>query len=93
MDRQLKFILSVIALALCVVAFQLNRLASVPTRGDWIRSAGIKDSTARRQSLMQLYSRTPVTWVHGGSVEVTNQVEIVGDVEVTNEPIVNVNRY
>lgn len=96
MDRQLKLILSVIALALCVVAFQLSRLASVPTRGDWIRAAGTKDSTARRERFMQLYARTPLTWVHGGSVEVSNEVEVVigreVDVFVTNEPTVIIGR-
>lgn len=89
MDRQLKLILSVIALALCVVAFQMSRLARVPTRGDWIRAASLKDTTERRARLMKLYTRTPVTWVHGGSIDIENEV----DVAVTNEPTVIISRY
>ncbi len=88
MDRYTKVVLTVIAVALGVVALRIVEpqeanaagfsLASAPTYGDILALRDIKDTTQRKEAYLAILRRIPLVRVQGGSVDaaVSGSVEI-----------------
>ena len=86
-------LLTVIALLLASIVAKLYLPAaqlvgpqlSPPTRGDAIATRKITDPKIRRERLDELRSRLPVVWVSGGDIEVTGSVDVSNTVEIEGE--------
>lgn len=84
MDRYTKFVLTVIAVALVVIAFkgemqpaaQAGVFSQGPTVGEVMALRDIKDPAARKSAEEQLRKNVPLIWIQGGNVHVAGQVGI-----------------
>jgi hypothetical protein len=76
-DLYTKFILTIIAAALVVIAFKLVNLSG-PTRGDFFNLKNIEDSDARSAKRKDLMMRLPLIWIQGGEIE----AEVSGTVSI-----------
>jgi hypothetical protein len=76
-DFYTRAVLTVIAIALVVIAFQLI-FQSTPTRGDFLSLRNIENQEARVAKLKELKMRIPLVWVEGGEInaEVSGSVTI-----------------
>ena len=89
MDAISKGILSVIAVALCAIAFKLyspNAVSFVgaPTRGDFQALKDITDPEQRREAHLRLVKSIPLVRVEGGQIDVSGSVSIDGAVTIDN---------
>ena len=84
MDNISKAILTVIAVALCVIAFKVHNLggsfAGVPTFGDFIALKDIKDPEQRKETHLRLIKRIPLVRVQGGQID----ADVSGHVSIDN---------
>jgi len=76
-DLYIKAVLTVIAISLVVIAFQLIN-QSVPTREDFSKLKNIENIEARYEKRKDLMMRIPLVWIEGGEInaEVTGTVSI-----------------
>jgi hypothetical protein len=76
-DFYTKAVLTVIAIALVAIAFQLI-FSSAPTRSDFLNLKNIEDQQTRFEKRKDLMMRIPLVWVQGGAIdaEVTGSVSI-----------------
>ena len=74
MDNYSKAILTIIAVALCVIAFKLfspgSSFLNTPTFGDFIALREIKDQEQRKEARLKLRKSLPLVRVQGGHVDV-----------------------
>jgi hypothetical protein len=77
MDRYTKGVLTIIALALIVIAGRLVHTRN-PTYGDVLALREIKDNPARKEAYLKLLHKLPLVTVSGGQLnaEVTGSVEL-----------------
>ena len=76
MDRYTKFILTIIAVALSVIAIRISEphdanasvFATGPTFGDLRALQDIKDPDERKEAFQRLLRNIPLVWVQGGQV-------------------------
>lgn len=72
MDNYSKAILTIIAVALCAIAFNLftrdNSFSTTPTFGDFIALREIKDPEQRKEAGLKLIKSLPLVRVQGGHV-------------------------
>lgn len=84
MDTISKVILSVIAIALCAIAFKLyypgSSVSGLPTRGDFFALKDIQDPEKRREKHMNLMKSIPLVRVEGGTID----AEVSGTVSIAN---------
>ena len=52
------------------------------TRADVVAARQIKDPKARQLRFNQLREGTPVVWIAGGDIDVSNTVEVEGEVSI-----------
>lgn len=86
MDTYSKVVLTIIAVALCAIAFNLfipqlistRSFAGMPTRGDLSALRDISDGEQRKQALLRLMRNVPLIWVQGGDID----AEVTGTVSV-----------
>ncbi len=77
-------LLAVIAALLCAILLKLNEpQRMVTTRGDLMALRAISDPAAKRERARELMDLTPVTWIEGGSIEVSGgYITVDGEVSV-----------
>lgn len=84
MDITSKAILSVIAVALCAIAFKLfnpgGSFSGAPTRGDFLALKDIQDPEQRREKHLILMKSIPLVRVEGGQID----AEVTGSVSIDN---------
>ncbi len=84
MDNTTKAILTVIAAALCAIAFRLNfpggSFVGVPTFGDFIALRDIKDPEQRKEAHLRLVKSLPLVRVQGGQID----ADVSGNVSIDN---------
>jgi len=84
MDNISKAILTVIAVALCAIAFKLyfpgSSFAGAPTFGDIRALRDIQDPKQRHEKLMKLMNSLPLVRVQGGQVD----ADVSGNVSIDN---------
>ena len=76
MDRYTKFVLTIIAISLSVIAVKIweprearaGVFGGSPTLGDLLSVKDIKDSKNRQKAYKELMSRIPLVWIQGGRV-------------------------
>ena len=84
MDRYTKFILTVITIALSIIAIRLSEIPKAnanvfsqgPTLGDIIALREIKDPIKLKEARTRLLHRIPLVRFQGGQVNVSGSVEI-----------------
>jgi hypothetical protein len=73
MDNYSKTILTIIAVALCAIAFNLfsrdSSFSTTPTFGDLIALREIKDPKQRKEARLKLRKSLPLVRVQGGYVD------------------------
>jgi len=73
MDKTSKVILTVIAVALCAIAFKLyfpsSSFSGAPTYGDFIALREVKDPKQRKEKRLNLMKKLPLVRVQGGNVD------------------------
>ena len=69
MDNYSKVILTIIAVALCAIAFKIFSNNN-PTFGDYIALREIKDYEQRKEARLKLIKSLPLVRVQGGNVDV-----------------------
>lgn len=76
-DFYTRAVLTVIAIALVAIAFQLI-FHSAPTRRDIFNLKNIENQEAKSEKFKDLMMRIPLVWVQGGDIdaEVTGSVSI-----------------
>lgn len=84
MDNISKTILTVIAVALCVIAFKLfnpgGSFVGSPTFGDFIALKDIKDPKQRKEAHLRLKQSIPLVRVQGGKID----ADVSGNVSIDN---------
>lgn len=82
MDNASKVILSVIALALCVIAFKLwlpsGTVVGAPTYGDFNALRDIHDPQLRKEARLRLMNSIPLVRVQGGQID----ADVTGNVSI-----------
>lgn len=82
MDNISKAIFSVIAVALCAIAFKLfspgSSFVGAPTYGDFIALRDIKDPEQRKETQVRLMKSLPLVRVQGGQID----AEVSGSVSI-----------
>ena len=73
MDNYSKAILTIIAVALCAIAFNLfscdNSFSTTPTFGDFIALREIKNPEQHKEARLKLIKSLPLVRVQGGYVD------------------------
>ena len=84
MDKISKAILTVIAVALCAIAFKLyfpsSSFSGTPTLGDFIALREIKDPKQRKEKHLNLMKSLPLVRIQGGNID----AEVSGSVSIDN---------
>jgi len=80
MQTYTNVILTIIAILLAFILLKVSEPAErMPTVGDMMSLRDIKDSSVRRERQKQLLAATPITWVEGGSIKVSDgSIEVSG---------------
>ena len=84
MDNISKTILTVIAVALCAIAFKLyfpgSSFSGTPTFGDFIALRAIQDPQQRKEKHLNLMKSLPLVRIQGGQID----AEVSGNVSIDN---------
>ena len=84
MDNISKAILTVIAVALCAIAFKLyfpvSQFSGTPTFGDFIALREIQDPQQRKAKHLDLMKSLPLVRVQGGQID----ADVSGNVSIDN---------
>lgn len=84
MDNISKAILTIIAVALCAIAFKLyfpcSSFSGAPTYGDFIALREIQDPQQRKETRLNLMKSLPLVRVQGGQID----ADVSGNVSIDN---------